>query len=265
VEEDMSTVLVTGASRGIGRATALALTAAGHRVIATARDPHDLADVGAAVRLALDVTDPESVRAAIQEAGPIDVLVNNAGIAAFGPVQQTPASAATALFDVNVVGALRTTAAVLPAMRERGTGLIVNLSSAVAHVPLPMVGLYSASKAALEAMSQTLAMELRGTGVDVVVLQLGLVDSGAADRTPVYLDATDPHYAPLAGAAGDHGQTSSPELVAAAVVDVVERRTTSFRVQVGDDAADLLGARREKADDDYFAMIAQMVGLSVQG
>src|ERR1700761_7136674 len=116
----MSSVLITGANRGIGRAIATEFAGRGHRVVATARDPHTLADVAAAERLALDVTDDASVTAAVAAAGDIDIVVANAGVIFYAAVEATPVSELQRLFTLNTVGAIRVAQAVLPQMRSVG-------------------------------------------------------------------------------------------------------------------------------------------------
>jgi NADP-dependent 3-hydroxy acid dehydrogenase YdfG len=118
----MSSVLITGASKGIGRALAVEFTARGHRVVATARDPRTLATIDVDQRLALDVTDGGSVAAAVAAAGPVDVLVSNAGNIFHAAVEATPADELLRLLDQNTVGAIRVAQALLPQMRERGSG-----------------------------------------------------------------------------------------------------------------------------------------------
>ena len=134
----MSRILVTGCSKGLGRATALELTRRGHAVIATSRKIESLASLPVAARLALDVRDAASVRRAAAEAGRVDVLVNNAGEIAVGPIESIPFEEIQKLYDVNVFGMLRTIQAFAPAMRERGSGTIVNVSSIVGRLALPL-------------------------------------------------------------------------------------------------------------------------------
>ena len=179
VSKASKTVLVTGASSGIGEAAAQALAAAGHRVIAAGRREDRLAALAGRhegiTPLVLDVTDAAAVTAAIAGLPPIDVLVNNAGIAAAGPVETVSGAETRRQFDVNVFGLLNVTRAVLPGMRGRRSGLIVNVSSVVGRVSFPGTGVYSASKHAVEALTDALRAELKPFGVGLVVVEPAFV------------------------------------------------------------------------------------------
>ena len=188
----MARILITGASRGIGRGTAVALAASGHEVIATARDVTSLDDVPAALRLSLDVTDQGSVDAAIARAGRVDVLVSNAGATVRAPVETAPLDAVRQIIELNTLGALRVAQAVLPGMRAQGAGQIVFISSIQGRLVIPLIGAYSASKSALESLAETLAIESGHFGISVHLLQPGAVASGGAERAQVYLDDAEP-------------------------------------------------------------------------
>jgi short-subunit dehydrogenase len=180
------TVLVTGASSGIGHALAQAFDAKGCRQALLARDAAALGRVAAdlnhpALVLPCDVTRDAEVKDAVAEAlgvlGPIDVLVNNAGCGVYGPLERTPLPVAVRVFDVNFFGSLRVLQAVLPAMRRAGGGLVVNVCSAAATHGVPYLGAYGASKAALASLGQSLRAELAGTGVRVAEVFPGYVDT----------------------------------------------------------------------------------------
>lgn len=177
-------VLITGCSSGIGHATALRLVRAGHRVYATARRPETLADLaGAGCRtLALDVTDEGSMVQAVQrieaEHGAVDVLVNNAGYSQSGAVEEIGMAELRKQFETNVFGLMRLVQLVLPGMRRQGAGRIINLSSMGGKLTFPGGGVYHASKHALEALSDALRFEVRGFGVDVVIIEPGLIRTG---------------------------------------------------------------------------------------
>ena len=174
-------VLITGCSSGIGRATALRLVRDGRPVYATARRAETLAELEAAGcrTLSLDVTDEASMRAAVErveaEEGSVGVLVNNAGYSQSGPVEEVPIEDVRRQFETNVFGLVRMCQLVLPGMRRAGWGKIVNISSMGANFTFPGGGFYHATKYAVDAISDALRFEVKGFGVDVVIIQPGLI------------------------------------------------------------------------------------------
>jgi NAD(P)-dependent dehydrogenase (short-subunit alcohol dehydrogenase family) len=239
----MSSVLITGASKGIGRATAVELAARGHRVVATARDPRVLADLDVDQRLRLDVTDQASVDAAVAAAGEVDVLVSNAGVIFAGAVEASPIAEIERLYAQNTAGAIRVAQAVLPQMRARGGGRLVFVSSVGGRTVLPGIAAYAATKWALEAFAEALAIELADFGIDVVLAQPGPVSSGALDDIRSYRLPDDP-YAALAGAGAMPAELmSTPEEVADGIADLVERATVPLRVPIGPVAEQTIAAR----------------------
>jgi NAD(P)-dependent dehydrogenase (short-subunit alcohol dehydrogenase family) len=179
-------VLITGCSTGIGRATAVRLARAGWTVYATARRPESIADLAQAGcrTLALDVTDEDSMRAAVSAVedaeGAVGVLVNNAGYSQGGPIEQVPMEAVRRQFETNVFGAIRLAQLVLPGMRGQRWGKIVNVGSMGGRVTFPGGGLYHATKYSLEAISDALRFEVRGFGVDAILIEPGLITSDFA-------------------------------------------------------------------------------------
>jgi NAD(P)-dependent dehydrogenase (short-subunit alcohol dehydrogenase family) len=191
-------VLITGCSSGIGRAAAIRLHDAGLRVYATARRPATLAglaDRGIAT-LALDVTDEASMTAAAaqveKEAGPVGTLINNAGYGLYGPVEQLPMAEIRREFETNFFGLVRLIQLVLPGMRRRGGGRILNVSSMGGRVTLPGGAFYHASKYAVEALSDALRMEVAQFGIDVVLIEPGPVKTPWTERAAASLSAADP-------------------------------------------------------------------------
>jgi NAD(P)-dependent dehydrogenase (short-subunit alcohol dehydrogenase family) len=200
------TVLITGCSSGIGRAAALSLHQAGVAVYATARDPAALSDLAGRgiATLALDVTDEASMAQAVTAvqaaAGGVGVLVNNAGYGLYGPVEQVPMAQVRRQFETNVFGLVRLTQLVLPGMRERRSGRIVNISSMGGRATLPGGAFYHASKYAVEAISDALRMEVAQFGIDVVLIEPGPVntpwnDVAAASMDSAVPDGPDPYAA----------------------------------------------------------------------
>jgi NAD(P)-dependent dehydrogenase (short-subunit alcohol dehydrogenase family) len=247
----MSRVLITGASQGIGRAVAQELAARGHEVVATARDVAALSDLPVAARLTLDVTDQESVDKAVAAAGELDALISNAGATVRAPLESIPLAEVGRLFELNTVGALRVAQAVLPGMRARGQGRLLFVSSLLGRVTVPLSGAYAASKWALEALAETLAIEAGHFGIQVSLLEVGAVATRGAAQ-PARLADDDP-YLPLAGLlAAARSAPMSPAEAAAGVADALENPDPPLRQPIGAGATAVLAARRDAPDDAPF-------------
>lgn len=248
----MSTVLVTGAGRGIGRAITEEFIRRGHRVIGTARNPDSLEGLDLAQRLALDVTDDASVRAAFEAAGDVDIVVINPAEIFYAAVEAIPLGELQSLFNLNTVGALRVAQAALPGMRARGDGKLLFMSSVVGRVSLPNGAAYAATKWALEALVEALAIEVAPFGIQPVLLEPGAVSSGALDDVKTYTLAEDP-YAGLQGDEEVRRFIITPEQVATEIADAAEKPELPLRIPIGDPARALLAARRAAPDDVPFA------------
>ena len=258
----MASVLITGTSKGIGLETALAFARAGHQVHATMRNPSQspaLAETAARENLpitvsTMDVDSDQSVSdaiAAIQKSGPIDVLVNNAGIEGVGPVEEFPLARFRAIMETNYFGALRCIQALLPQMRERQSGCIINVTSVAGRICSPPLTSYCASKWALEALSEGLACELKTFNVRVAIVEPGIIDTAMAQRIG------DP--AP----GSPYGQTARfsalftnslknpvpPSMVAAKILEVAESESWQLRHPVGPDAVPFLQWRSNMTDE----------------
>jgi len=177
----MKTVLITGCSSGYGLETARHFLAKGWRVLATMRTPReDLLPKDERLQLlALDVTDPDSIAAAIAASGPIDVLVNNAGIGLFGAFEATPMATMREVFETNTFGVMAMTQAVIPQFRARRTGVIVNVTSSATLAPMPLVAVYTASKTAIAGFTASLAHELAAFDIRVKLVEPGYGPSTA--------------------------------------------------------------------------------------
>jgi NADP-dependent 3-hydroxy acid dehydrogenase YdfG len=252
LEVIMASVLITGASKGIGRAAAAELTHRGHRVIATARDPRTLAGLAVDQRLALDVTDPDSIAPAVRLAGEIDVLVANAGEIFYAAVEATPPEAFARLLDVNTIGALRVAQAVLPGMRARGHGRLLFVSSVSGRIARPRQAAYAATKWALEALVEALAIEADPLGIQVALLEPGAVSSGALDHVTTYTLPGDPYAYLLTHGGPRASQMITPEEVAAGIADAAEASQLPLRIPLGRPASQILAARRASPDDRPF-------------
>ena len=257
-------VLITGAAGAIGMATARELASRGHSVVATdISEPSGSEGIEAHV---LDVTSDDSVARCLSEVGPLDAVVNSAGISGGGPVEGYPLDRLRQMFETNTFGPLRVIQAVLPAWRQRGSGVIVNVSSINGRVSAPLRAAYSASKFALEAFTESLHLEVRHFGIRSVLIEPGNIAPGMKAREP-HKGPAD--YAGLweqwTGAdskmAGPSGQPG-PEIVARAIAGAIEDPATPFRVPVGRDAEMILAMRRSLDDRAFEDAMRKAVGLT---
>ena len=266
-------VLITGCSTGIGRATALRLAGAGHVVYATARHEAALAGLAEAgcSLLELDVTDEASMQAAVDRVvadhGAVGALVNNAGYSQSGAVETVSPEELRRQFKTNVFGLTRMCQLVLPGMRAAGRGRIVNVSSMGANFTFPGGGVYHATKYAVEAISDALRFEVKGFGVDVVIIQPGLIRSEFATAAARQVDAGDGPYAafnaavarstkdvyekgPLARFGGE------PDAVAVAIEAAITSPRPKIRMRVTPSARLLIGQRRVLSDGLWDRFVA---------
>jgi len=262
----MSVVLVTGCSSGIGLATAVHFARLGHDVHAGVRDPAAATELAAAEPLGvrpvtLDVDDSGSVARAVAEvlarSGRIDVLVNNAGIGGGGPIGDVPVDWVRTLFETNYLGAVRMIQAVLPGMRERRSGAIVNVSSIAGRLAIAGHGHYSAVKHALEAMSEALAQEVVGFGIRVAIVEPGVVVTPIFTKARRFADPASPyavHVRRLLLFYQMQMKTpSQPEDVARVIHEAVTASAPKLRYPVGHDAELLIAGRARLSDEDYVA------------
>jgi len=240
----MKTVLITGCSSGFGLDTARYFLERDWRVIATMRSPNTEAlPASPNLRvLALDVTDPDSIRQCLTAAGPIDVLVNNAGIGMLGALEGTPIETARTVFETNTLGTIALTQAVLPQFRERRAGTVVNVTSTVTLRPLPLLSVYTASKAAVNAFTESLALELEPFGVHVRVVLPGRAPTTrfGQNAQPRMQGAIPEAYAELAKKVfegwGEPGPVTEAIDVAEAVWRAATDPTCPMRTPAGEDA-----------------------------
>jgi NAD(P)-dependent dehydrogenase (short-subunit alcohol dehydrogenase family) len=235
-------ILVTGTSSGIGEATAIRLARGGNIVYATARNVGRIAKLEAeGCRVTpLDVTEEASMKAAVTaieaEHGAVDVLVNNAGYSQSGAVETVTMAQVRAQFETNVFGLIRLTQLVLPGMRRKGAGRVVNVSSMGGKLVFPGSGIYHASKHAVEALSDALRFEVNGFGIDVVVIEPGLTRTGFADAAVASIEGGDGLYGPFNAAvatatrnAAETGMLSRFAGTADDVAQVIERAILARR------------------------------------
>jgi NAD(P)-dependent dehydrogenase (short-subunit alcohol dehydrogenase family) len=256
-------VLITGCSSGIGHATALRLVRDGWTVYASARRPQTLDELQAAgcQTLALDVTDEESMQAAVDAVGTVGVLINNAGYSQSGAVESVPMDDVRRQFETNVFGLLRLTQLVLPGMRAQRWGKVVNLSSMGGRLTFPGGGLYHATKYAVEALSDALRFEVRGFGIDVVLIEPGLIvtrfgETAAGSVTSARTDAGpyaefNAHVAKITEGAykGPMAKLGGPpEAVADVIAKALQAKKPKARYPVTASARLMMGQRRIMPD-----------------
>lgn len=261
-------VLITGCSTGFGRGAAVELTKRGHEVIATARRLEVLEDLDVAARLPLDVDSDESVAQAVAAAGRVDALVNNAGFGVVGPVERLPIREGKRLFETNFFGPLRMIQAVLPQMRERGSGTIVNVTSLAGRVAPPLDGFYSGSKFALEGLTEALRYEVGHFGIKVALVEPGFFETAFSENVARYgLDAApydelDRQWAEASSKLrGGETIGPGPEAVVHTIADVVESDAPKLRNPVGADAEMVLAARAAMDDESFEAAMRVTLDL----
>ncbi|WP_127783646.1 SDR family NAD(P)-dependent oxidoreductase [Rhodococcus sp. X156] len=258
--------LVTGASRGLGRALTTAALEAGHCVVATVRGEHSLPTHDRLLVHRLDVRDRDGAHATVDHTlerfGRLDVLVNNAGHGLVGTVEEVSESDARQVIDTNLLGALWLTQAALPVMREQGSGHVVQISTVGAVGTMPTLGLYNAAKWGLEGFSEALAGEVRRFGIRVTIAELGGIDTEWATGSMRFAKpepAYDELRTELFGtpevpwpATGGTGGGTAPEDAAAAIVrHVADPADERLRLLVGDDAPRQVVAALQLRHDDY--------------
>ena len=245
------TALITGASSGIGRATAAALVARGYRVLGTSRDPESLpaaSRVAGVEFVALDLASDDSIEALAGRLAGVDVLVNNAGESQSGPFEELPGDALRRLFQVNVLGPVRLAQLALPGMRERGYGRVVMVGSMLASFPLAYRSSYVATKAALKGFSNGARHEFSPFGVWLTTVEPGSINTGISERRTRYLAADSPHRRDfetmLAALDRNERAGATPERVAATVVTAIEAARPKARYAVGSNAPLVFALRR---------------------
>jgi NAD(P)-dependent dehydrogenase (short-subunit alcohol dehydrogenase family) len=262
----MPNVLVTGTSTGIGLATALELGRARHTVYATMRNPSRAPQLGeTAARenlpvkvMVMDVDSDSSVADTVRsihaEGGQVDALVNNAGIGTFGAVEELPLNTFRAIMETNYFGALRCIKAVLPEMRERRGGCIINVSSVAGQVSNSPLSAYAASKWALEALSEALAQEAKPFNIRVAIVEPGIIDTPMARRAEAPLDGSKyqqvRRYGGLFRASFASGTPRPPGLVAKAIRDIIESGTWKLRHPAGPNSAEYIAWRKAMTDEE---------------
>jgi NAD(P)-dependent dehydrogenase (short-subunit alcohol dehydrogenase family) len=243
----MKTILITGCSSGYGLETARHFHAKGWNVIATMRTPRDgLLPLSPRLRvLPLDVTQADSIARALDAAGPIDVLVNNAGLGLFGAFEATPMATVREIFETNTFGSMAMAQAVLPAWRARRAGLLVNVTSSATLAPFPLVAAYTASKTAIEGFTESLALELQAFGVRVKLVEPGygpgtrFTANGAERMQGLIPEAYAPYAHEVFASFAQPAAVTSELDVAEAIWQAVNDESPRLRYAAGADAVAL--------------------------
>lgn len=269
-----NTVLITGASSGIGKVTAQLFQSKGWNVIATMRSPEkeeEFTRLENVLVTRLDVTDQASIEAAVSEGrqrfGSIDALVNNAGYGAYGPLEAFSMEGIQRQFDTNVIGLLATTKAVLPHMRAAKAGTIVNISSIGGKMTFPLGTLYHGTKFAVEGLSESLHYELEPFGVRMKIVEPGMIKTNFGGRSFDFRnDENMEEYQETVNAlfkvfqnAGAHG--SEPSVVAETIWEAITDGSNQLRYTAGDDAAQYMANRKAQDDETFIAGMKAQMGL----
>ncbi|TBN58364.1 SDR family NAD(P)-dependent oxidoreductase [Glaciihabitans arcticus] len=264
--DSQKTFLISGASRGLGRAIALAALDAGHTVVATVRGEHDLPGNERLVIQNLDVRDRagafEAVDVTVSRFGRLDVLVNNAGYGLVGAVEEVSEQEAREIFDTDLLGALWLTQAALPGMREQGSGHIVQISTVGAVGTVPTLGLYNAAKWGLEGFSEALAAEVAGFGIRVTIVEPGGVDTSwgttsmrFATPNPAYDELRTQLFGsaeiPWPNDGGTGGGTSAGDAAADILAHIDDPADERLRLLVGDDSPGQVAEALKRRREDY--------------
>lgn len=268
------TILITGASSGIGKVTAKLFQSKGWNVIATMRSPdkeEELNQLDNVLVTRLDVTDEISIAKAVENGisrfGKIDVLLNNAGYGAYGPLEAFPMERIRRQFDTNVIGLLATTKALLPHFRANASGIVINISSIGGQITFPLGALYHGTKFAVEGISESLHFELEAFGVKVKIVEPGMIatDFGGRSFDFVNDEAMEEYQGTvqkLFATWGDTGANASdPSVVAQVIWDAATDRTNTLRYRAGDDAHALLDARKEQDDKTFISNMKTQMGF----
>ncbi|MTI40230.1 SDR family oxidoreductase [Fulvivirga lutimaris] len=261
------TILITGASSGIGKATAIHFQQQGWNVIATMRSPEKDTELQALEHVQLerlDVLDLASINEAIQNGiqkfGKIDAIINNAGYGAYGPLESFPRENIIKQFNTNVIGLMDVTRAIIPHFRTNKSGVIVNISSIGGQMTFALGSLYHGTKFAVEGISESLHYEMATIGVKVKIVEPGFIATDFGGRSFDFQAGEISDYQPLIGALMKQWQNpdntvSPPGLVAEVIYEAVTDGKNQLRYRAGDDANFLLDSRKKMTDEEFFAMM----------
>lgn len=271
-----NTILITGASSGIGKETAILFQSKGWNVVATMRSPdieQELVKLDNVFVTRLDVTDNVSIKSAVDQGikqfGTIDVLLNNAGYGAYGPLEAFEEHRIRRQFDTNVIGLLETTKAVLPHFRANKSGIIINISSIAGRMTFPLGALYHGTKFAVEGLSEALHYELEPIGIKVKIIEPGLIATDFAGRSLDFANEESlQEYQPVVlkffktfTSGTMLAQASPASLVAEIIWEAATDGTNTLRYTGGEDARQYLASRKTLNDEEFIGQIKKQFGL----
>jgi len=269
MNNNQKVVFITGASSGMGRATALFLAKQGFHVYAGSRTPEKLFDIENITALKLDVTDVKSVEKALQSIESIDVLINNAGYGLVSTVEEVTEEEMFAQFNVNVFAILRVCKVVIPKMRKQNYGVIINISSFLGKIGLPLFTLYNASKYAVEGITDSLRYELKDFNIRVHSIMPGFFNTNFAKKNLVLNQQTfsknSPykelvsHLAPVIVDQINHG--NSTDEVATRILEIIENENFLARITAGEKAKKFIPMKKELSDEDFERRVRDYYGL----
>jgi NAD(P)-dependent dehydrogenase (short-subunit alcohol dehydrogenase family) len=266
------TILITGASSGIGKATAIHFQQHGWNVIATMRSPEKESELSALENIQLeklDVLDLASIDQAIENGvsrfGKIDALLNNAGYGAYGPLESFPRENIIKQFNTNVIGLMDVTKAIIPHFRANKDGVIVNISSIGGQMTFALGSLYHGTKFAVEGISESLHYEMKDVGVKVKIVEPGMIATDFGGRSFDFQAGDIADYQPIINALMKQWQNpentvSPPSLVAEVIYNAVTDGNNQLRYRAGADANALLDTRKKMTDDEFFSMMNNQMG-----
>ena len=265
------TILITGSSSGIGKATAKHFQKQGWNVIATMRSPEKEKELNTLENVQLEKLDvldivsiEQSIKNGISKFGKIDALVNNAGYGAYGPLESFPRENIIRQFNTNVIGLMDVTRAIIPHFRENKSGAIVNISSIGGQMTFALGSLYHGTKFAVEGISESLYYEMKEIGVKVKIVEPGFIATDFGGRSFDFQAGDIEEYKPLIGALMKQWQNpnntvSKPSLVAEVIYNAVTDGRDQLRYRAGDDADFLLDNRKKMSDSEFFEMMSNQM------
>lgn len=263
------TILITGASSGIGKATAQHFHSHGWNVVATMRKPENEKELTELENVHLETLDvlnlnsiENAIKGGIKKFGKIDALLNNAGYGAYGPLEAFPRENIIRQFNTNVIGLLDVTKALIPQFRENKSGVIVNISSVGGQMTFPLGSLYHGTKFAVEGISESLHYEMKAIGVKVKIVEPGFITTDFGSRSFDFQAGEIEEYKPIIDSLMKQWQdpnntVSPPSLVAEVVYAAVTDESNTLRYRAGDDANYLLDNRKQLSDEEFFKLMGQ--------